>query len=92
MGRRPARPTLETAIDPAARGWAVLTVTERTIAHLVGNALTNRQVATRVFLSPHTVNYHLRTIVQKLGIASRIQLSQITRAQRDLREADAWSA
>jgi DNA-binding CsgD family transcriptional regulator len=92
MGRRPARPAIETPIDPSAHGWAALTVTERTIAHLVGNALTNRQVATRVFLSPHTVNYHLRTIFHKLGIASRIQLAQITRAQTDLRGADAWSA
>ncbi|MFB7292244.1 LuxR C-terminal-related transcriptional regulator [Actinacidiphila glaucinigra] len=49
---------------------------ERTIAALVASGLTNRQVAQRVHLSPHTVNYYLRRIYRKLGIRSRIELAR----------------
>ncbi len=51
--------------------------TESLISSLVSNGLTNRQIATRVGLSPHTVNYHLRKIFRKLGINSRIELARI---------------
>ncbi|WP_331764705.1 LuxR family transcriptional regulator [Streptomyces anthocyanicus] len=49
---------------------------ERTIAALVASGLTNRKVAQRVHLSPHTVNYYLRRIYRKLGIRSRIELAR----------------
>jgi DNA-binding CsgD family transcriptional regulator len=49
--------------------------TELTIARLVSEGLTNRQIATRVSLSPHTVNYYLRQIFRKLGIQSRVELA-----------------
>ncbi|KWX00848.1 hypothetical protein TH66_02795 [Carbonactinospora thermoautotrophica] len=55
-------------------GWASLTETERTVAELVAQGLTNRQVASQMFLSPHTVGFHLRQIFRKLGIHSRIDL------------------
>ncbi|MEU3255997.1 LuxR C-terminal-related transcriptional regulator [Streptomyces sp. NPDC006997] len=51
-----------------------LSSTERTIARLVATGLTNRQIASRVNLSPHTVNFHLRKIFQKLGVSSRVEL------------------
>jgi DNA-binding CsgD family transcriptional regulator len=38
-------------------------------------------VANRVFLSPHTVAFHLRHIFWKLGITSRVQLARITAEQ-----------
>lgn len=56
--------------DPAL----ALTEQEREIARLVGTGLTNQQVATRMFVSPHTVNYHLRSIYKKLSIRSRVEL------------------
>jgi DNA-binding CsgD family transcriptional regulator len=59
------------------RGWAGLTPTQRTVARLVSEALTNQQIARRMYLSPHTVNYHLRQIFQKLGINSRVELARI---------------
>ncbi len=87
-GRRPAtrRPKpAETAPLPAAgsthAGWRDLTATEQNITRLIGEGLTNRQIATRVFLSPHTVNYHLRRIFTKLGVNSRVQLARFAQTQ-----------
>jgi DNA-binding NarL/FixJ family response regulator len=51
--------------------------TESLISSLVSDGLTNRQIATRVGLSAHTVNYHLRKIFRKLGINSRVELARI---------------
>ncbi|MEU7867602.1 helix-turn-helix transcriptional regulator [Dactylosporangium sp. NPDC049140] len=63
-------------------GWEALTEQERQIAVLVGRALTNQQIATRIGRSRHTVNYHLRRIFHKLGIASRIELASLAKARR----------
>lgn len=60
------------------RDLAVLSVREREIAELAGQALTNQQIAGRLGRSPHTVNYHLRQIFQKLGITSRVELAALT--------------
>ncbi len=56
-------------------GWSELTNTERTVAEVVASGLTNREAARRAFMSPHTVDAHLRHIFQKLGISSRVQLA-----------------
>jgi DNA-binding CsgD family transcriptional regulator/transcriptional regulator of acetoin/glycerol metabolism len=58
-------------------GWARLTDAERGVAELVASGHTNREAATSLFLSPHTVDYHLRQIFRKLDIDSRIQLARI---------------
>lgn len=55
-------------------GWATLSAVERAIAQLVAQGMTNRQIATRVRLSPHTVNYHLRGMFRKLDVSSRAEL------------------
>jgi DNA-binding CsgD family transcriptional regulator len=60
----------------AADGWDGLTGTERTVAELVAQGLTNREVAARIFLSPHTVSFHLRKVYRKLGIRSRVDLTR----------------
>ncbi|WP_432991250.1 helix-turn-helix transcriptional regulator [Dactylosporangium sp. CA-233914] len=65
-----------------ATGWESLTEQERHIAALVGRALTNQQIATRIGRSRHTVNYHLRRIFHKLGIVSRVELASMARARR----------
>jgi DNA-binding CsgD family transcriptional regulator len=59
--------------------WSVLSGRELEIAELVGQALTNRQIADRVGRSPHTVNFHLRQIFQKLGLTSRVELVSLLR-------------
>ena len=56
-------------------GWDALTETERTVASLVAEGLSNRQVAERLFLSRHTVHTHVSHILAKLGLASRVELA-----------------
>ncbi|MFD6529643.1 LuxR C-terminal-related transcriptional regulator [Streptomyces sp. NPDC060184] len=70
-GTAPARERVPAPAGPA------LTAAEQRIARLVAEGLTNKQVATRVSRSPHTVNYHLRQIFQKLGVASRVELARL---------------
>jgi DNA-binding CsgD family transcriptional regulator len=63
-----------------------LTGTERTVAELVAQGLTNREVAARIFLSPHTVSFHLRKVYRKLGIRSRVDLTRaFVHRERDRR-------
>lgn len=50
---------------------AGLTAREAEVLGLVATGLTSAQVAERLFLSPRTVNAHLRTIYSKLGVGSR---------------------
>jgi DNA-binding CsgD family transcriptional regulator len=54
-----------------------LTPQELQIARLASQGLTNQQIAAQLFLSPHTVSYHLHQIYTKLGIASRADLDQL---------------
>jgi DNA-binding CsgD family transcriptional regulator len=65
------------AVDGGHPGWARLTDAERSVAEVVAAGYTNREAATTLFLSPHTVDYHLRHIFRKLDIDSRIQLARI---------------
>ena len=67
--------------DRPAFGWDSLTDTERTITGLVAQGLSNRQVAGRVFLSTHTVAFHLRHVFWKLGVTSRVQLARMSAEQ-----------
>ena len=60
-----------------AFGWGSLTETEQRIAHLVADGLTNRQIASRIFVSSHTVAFHLRRIFCKLDVVSRAQLASL---------------
>jgi DNA-binding CsgD family transcriptional regulator len=67
--------------DPGPSRWNDLSRTQKIIAWLVSQALTNQAIARRLYLSPHTVNYHLRQIYQKLGINSRVELARIVQEQ-----------
>jgi DNA-binding CsgD family transcriptional regulator len=58
-------------------GWDSLTATENSIADLVTEGLTNKEVAAQMFISPHTVNFHLRQVFRKLDIGSRVELAHI---------------
>ncbi|MDQ3661760.1 MAG: helix-turn-helix transcriptional regulator [Actinomycetota bacterium] len=39
--------------------------------------MTNRQVASQLFVSPRTIDFHLRNVYSKLGISSRNQLATL---------------
>ncbi|MFL6125447.1 AAA family ATPase [Actinophytocola sp.] len=60
----------------AKTGWASLTESELRVARLVAQGNTNRQIATSLFLSPHTVDSHIRHVFAKLGVSSRVELTR----------------
>jgi DNA-binding CsgD family transcriptional regulator len=75
---RELRSTGETARRRAPAGRPQeLTAQESLIAGLARDGLSNPEIGTRLFISAHTVQYHLRKIFAKLGIASRSQLSAV---------------
>lgn len=85
FGRRAAdelRATGETARSRTAHARDQLTMQELHIARLVATGATSKEVAARLFLSPRTIDTHLRNIYRKLGINSRRQL----RDRPDLRQ------
>ena len=59
-----------------ASGWASLTPTEHDVVKLVSEGLANKDIATRLFVSPRTVETHLTHVYTKLGLSSRVQLAQ----------------
>jgi DNA-binding CsgD family transcriptional regulator len=67
------------AAEPETNGWAALTTSELAVARLVAEGLTNREAAERLFVSPHTVNSHLRHVFSKLRINSRVELARLAR-------------
>jgi len=60
-----------------ATGWEALTSAEAAIAQLASEGKTNREIAETLFISPHTVNSHLRHIFDKLGVNSRVSLTRM---------------
>ena len=67
-GERPRKRSVETTQR--------LTPQEAQIARLVAEGGTNRDVAAALFISPATVEYHLRKVYQKLQVTSRTHLVQ----------------
>jgi DNA-binding CsgD family transcriptional regulator len=59
-----------------ARGWASLTPAELDVVRLIRDGLANSDIATRLFVSPRTVQSHLTHVYAKLGLTSRMQLAQ----------------
>jgi len=74
-------------IRPAAGGprsapaWPELTESEFAVVSLVAQGATNREVAEHLYLSPYTVNSHLRHVFTKLGIRSRVELARLAAAR-----------
>jgi ATP/maltotriose-dependent transcriptional regulator MalT len=58
-------------------GWESLTEAERATAGLAAQGLNNKQIGGRLYISRHTVAFHLRQIFLKLHIGSRVQLTRI---------------
>ncbi|MEU0046499.1 helix-turn-helix transcriptional regulator [Streptomyces werraensis] len=53
-----------------------LTNTEAAVAELVSQGFTNSQVGERLFISGHTVAFHLKKIFRKMDVASRVELTR----------------
>jgi DNA-binding CsgD family transcriptional regulator len=54
-----------------------MTSQELQVVRLVVRGMTNRQVASQLFVSPRTIDFHLRNVYSKLGISSRGQLATL---------------
>ena len=50
---------------------------QATASELVSHGYTNQEVADQMFISVHTVAFHLRQVFRKLGISSRVELARI---------------
>ena len=59
----------------ARTGWASLTDTERAVADLAGQGLSNPEIAARLFISRHTVHTRMGHILDKIGVKSRVELA-----------------
>jgi DNA-binding CsgD family transcriptional regulator/tetratricopeptide (TPR) repeat protein len=77
------RATGETARRRDASTIDDLTPQELRIAQLVGAGASNREVGAQLFVSPKTVEYHLRKVFLKLGVASRVELAGLRLAGSD---------
>ncbi len=54
---------------------AALTVSERRVARMAADGLTNRQIASELVVTVKAVEWHLSHVYRKLGISSRTNLS-----------------
>ena len=70
-GERARKRTVETREE--------LTAQEAQVARLAGDGLSNAAIGEQLFISPHTVAYHLRKVFTKLDISSRSQLGAALR-------------
>jgi DNA-binding NarL/FixJ family response regulator len=61
-----------------------LTPQELVVAHLVADGLSNRELASHLFVSIKTVEFHIHNIYAKLGIRSRVQLTNYVAVEATL--------
>ncbi|MET8863826.1 AAA family ATPase [Nonomuraea sp. NPDC004580] len=62
-------------------GWDSLTETEHAVTLLAADGRTNPQIADQMFISVHTVAFHLRQVFRKLSIKSRVELARLAAEQ-----------
>jgi DNA-binding CsgD family transcriptional regulator len=79
--RRELEASGETAHAPRRDPGAELTPQERQIVQLARTRRTNAEIGALVFLSPRTVEWHLRNVFSKLGIGSRHELEAALRSR-----------
>ncbi len=82
LGRRVHRRTRAGKADGS--GIETLTERELEVARLVVDRKTNAQIAAELFLSPKTVETHIRHLFQKLEVSSRVEVARVVeRADRE---------
>ena len=72
--RQELRASGETARKRDPSTTTNLTAQELQVVRLVRQGLSNRDAAAQLFLSPRTVDFHLRNVFTKLGVSSRAEL------------------
>jgi DNA-binding CsgD family transcriptional regulator len=65
------------SIDAPADALACLTAAERAVAALVGQGLSNKEIAVRLVLSPKTVEFHLTNVFRRLDVPTRGELRRL---------------
>ena len=81
LGRRPHRRSRKG--DAGATGLRSLSERELEVAQLIVDRKTNSQIAAELFLSPKTVETHVRHLFEKLGVSSRVEVARVVeRAER----------
>jgi DNA-binding CsgD family transcriptional regulator len=73
--------------DRPVSGWDSLTESEKRVSRVIAEGLSTGQAAQRLFISPHTVDSHVRHSFRKLGINSRVEMTRIVLNSDDASEA-----
>ncbi|UCA54444.1 response regulator transcription factor [Streptomyces sp. WA6-1-16] len=76
----------EADAPPEDERLAVLSERERSVLDLIGEGLTNRQIAKRLYLSEKTVKNHISRLLGKLGVERRVQAAVISAEAREHRQ------
>ncbi len=63
-------------------GWDGLTETERRVAELVAEGLSNPQIAERLVVGRETVKSHVASVLRKLDVANRVELATLVTTRR----------
>jgi DNA-binding CsgD family transcriptional regulator len=64
-------------------GWESLTPAELRVVAVAATGATNKEIAAELWISPYTVDTHMRHILGKLGVRSRVAVARLA-AERDL--------
>lgn len=75
LGQPPAK-RAGAAMTPLRTAAGTLSRREMEIARLIAEGLSNKEVATRLFISNRTVETHVTNMLNKLGLSSRTQLAR----------------
>jgi non-specific serine/threonine protein kinase len=73
--RRPTAPTVADTLDQAAGQPSILSRRELEVAALIGDGLSNREIAHKLFIAERTVDNHVQHIFNKLNFNSRAQIA-----------------
>jgi non-specific serine/threonine protein kinase len=67
--------TLAPEESSVGQASVILTRREEEVAAMVAQGMSNRQIASDLYLSEHTVKRHISKILRKLGLASRLEIA-----------------
>jgi transcriptional regulator of acetoin/glycerol metabolism len=62
-------------------GWDSLTEAELAVAQRISTGMSNREAAAHLYVSPHTIDFHLRKVFRKLDVTSRVELTRVVLEQ-----------